>query len=80
MLFQGFGEHSLGGTQVYELPSRSSKTQENVKTVRKLIDKDRRQATRQLSQMAGVSYRVRQDILTENLIMNCEVCRPSLGT
>jgi hypothetical protein len=52
-----------------EQPSTSKMT-ENVKKIRELINKDRHWTIHELADTAGISYGVRQDILTENLNMH----------
>jgi hypothetical protein len=48
---------------------RTSKTTENVKKIPELIHEDRRQTIHELADTVGISCRVCQEILTENLNM-----------
>jgi hypothetical protein len=57
---------SVEGDERSGQPS-TSKTIENVETIRELIHKDRRQTIDELEDTAGINYRVCQEILTENL-------------
>jgi hypothetical protein len=48
---------------------RKSKTTENVEKIQELINDDRHQTIRELADTIWISYRVREEILTENLNM-----------
>jgi hypothetical protein len=47
----------------------TSKTKENVEKICELIHEDRRQTIHELADTSGISYKVCQEILTENLNM-----------
>jgi hypothetical protein len=49
-------------------PSTNKKT-ENVETIQELINEDGRQTIHELTDTAGISYGVYQEILTKNLNM-----------
>jgi ribosomal protein S25 len=46
-----------------------SKTTENVEKIREFIHEDRHRTIHELADTVGISYGVRQEILTENLNM-----------
>jgi hypothetical protein len=46
---------------------RTGKTIQNIEIIRELIHEDHRRAIHKLADTAGISYRVCQEILTENL-------------
>jgi hypothetical protein len=56
----------------YECSGRpsTSKTTENVEKIRKLVHEDCCQSIRELTDTAGISYGVCQEILTENMNMH----------
>jgi predicted ThiF/HesA family dinucleotide-utilizing enzyme len=47
----------------------TSKTTENVETIREFIHEDRRRTIHELADTAGISYGVCQEIVTENFNM-----------
>jgi hypothetical protein len=53
----------------YSGQPRTSKTTENVKRIRQLINEDHRRTIHELADTIGMSYGVRQEILTKNLNM-----------
>jgi hypothetical protein len=80
-LRKAFGEHLLsrscfkaGRVSVedgkYSGRPSTSKTTENIETIRELINKDRRRTSHELADTVGISYGVCKEILTENLNMS----------
>jgi hypothetical protein len=47
----------------------TSKMTENVENIQELVNEDRQQTIHELADTVGISYGVRQEILTENLNM-----------
>jgi hypothetical protein len=47
----------------------TSKTAENFEKIRERVDEDRRRTMHELTETVGISYRICQEVLTENLNM-----------
>jgi hypothetical protein len=56
----------------------TSKTTENVEKIKELIHEDHRRTIHELADAVGISYEVRQKIVTKNLNMCIKVCSPTL--